>query len=171
MEQLILVSEDGKATGTAGKLAAHRGGGLLHLAFSILVFNPSGEVLLQRRAASKYHFKGLWSNTCCGHPRPGETVIGAGQRRLGEELGLTLSLQHVNQLIYAADDPASGLSEREYLHILRGRVPEDRPGLVPDPNEVSEWKWESLPALREERVLWPERYTPWLPLVLDSFQA
>ena len=119
LEQVTLVDGDDNAIGPCGKLLAHRDG-KLHRAFSILITNPDGELLMQRRAAGKYHFAGLWSNACCGHPRPGESTIDAAGRRLGEEFGFTASLETVGTLLYRVEDPVSGLIENEYLHVLHG---------------------------------------------------
>ena len=92
MEEVILVDEEGREIGSAEKLEAHRNGGRLHLAFSIVLFNRNGETLLQRRSKRKYHFGGLWTNACCGHPRPGEVLAEAARRRLREELGVGTEL-------------------------------------------------------------------------------
>ena len=171
MEQLVLVDRDGQEIGTAEKMAAHQGAGRLHLAFSILVFNQRGEVLLQRRADCKYHFAGLWSNTCCGHPRPGEGVLEAGERRLKEEFGLQLRLHRSGQLIYEANDASSGLMEHEYLHVLWGRYPENAGEPQPDPAEIGAWEWRELEELQRVLKLSPERYAPWLPLVLSDLSS
>src|SRR3989338_5068869 len=98
-ESVVLVDESDKPVGQAEKLEAHRLG-LLHRAFSVFVFDPQGELLLQQRAASKYHAAGLWANTCCGHPRPGEDLVAAAHRRLREELGLSCRLSRAGQLTY-----------------------------------------------------------------------
>lgn len=116
-EQVIAVDAQDQPLGVAGKLAAHQDG-QLHRAFSILVFNTQGELLLQRRAASKYHFANYWSNTCCGHPRPGETTPAAAGRRLKEEFGIRVPLSERAEFVYRAEDQASGLIEHEYLHVF-----------------------------------------------------
>ena len=101
LESVTLVDAENNVVGSCGKLAAHRDG-QLHRAFSILITNPHDELLLQRRAAQKYHFASRWSNTCCGHPRPGESTPGAAQRRLAEEFGFSAPLTQVAELSYRA---------------------------------------------------------------------
>jgi isopentenyl-diphosphate delta-isomerase len=145
------------------KLAAHRPPGRLHLAFSIFVFDASDRLLLQRRADTKHHFRGQWSNTCCSHPHPGEDPVDAGRRRLGEEMGFAVALRGAGSFTYEADDPDSGLVEREVDHVLVGRfngVP------APDPAEVGAWRWETIRRLRAELREHPENYTPWLAAAL-----
>jgi isopentenyl-diphosphate Delta-isomerase len=168
MEQVILVNERDEEIGVEEKLRAHQNGGQLHRAFSIFLFNEAGELLMQRRAAGKYHFGGLWSNTCCGHPRPGESVADAALRRLGEEFGISAPLAVRTTLIYGADDPASGLSEREFLHIFSGRFDGE-----PEPNraEVGHWRWLSLKKVRAELADTPMRFTPWFPLALAALDG
>ena len=112
-EEVVLVDEHARETGSTGKLAAHEAGGRLHRAFSVFVFDSGGRLLLQRRAEGKYHFGGLWTNTCCGHPRPGEPVEDAAARRLREEMGISPALTRITGFVYEAFDPESGLTERE----------------------------------------------------------
>jgi len=165
VEEVILVDDHDNAVGTAEKVRAHQDGGRLHRAFSVFVSNRRGELLLQRRAAGKYHFGGLWSNTCCGHPRPGEEVAAAARRRLGEEFGFTTDLGQVAEFTYKAHDPASGLTEHEYLHVFAGRfdgIP------APDPSEIEDWRWADRAGVESELADAPERYTPWFPLALRS---
>lgn len=163
LERVILVDEKDRPLGDGDKLDVHRQGDL-HRAFSIFVFNARGEVLLQRRAHSKYHFAGYWSNSCCGHPRPGEPTARAAQRRLGEELGFHAPLSEQIQLIYRAEDPETGLIEHEYLHVFRGRYV-DAPR--PDPNEVGAWRWMSVPAVQRSVARFPALFTPWFRLLAD----
>lgn len=162
-EEVICVDRRDQVRGSAGKLEAHREG-LLHRAFSVFVFNESGELLLQRRADCKYHFAGLWSNTCCGHPRPGEATGSAAVRRLEEELGFSTPLREFLDLIYRAEDSVSGLVEYEYLHVFRGTC---SVGPTPNPDEVSAWRWMSITdvgrSLRED----PKSYTPWFSLLFQ----
>lgn len=160
-ERVIRVDRQDRPKGFAGKLDAHREG-WLHRAFSILVFNGEGELFLQRRAGCKYHFAGLWSNTCCGHPRPGESTSQAAARRLNEELGFSVPLKEFHRLVYRADDPVTGLVEYEYLHVFRG-VFNGQPS--PDPLEVGAWVWESVPSLRQDLRRNPEAFTPWFTLL------
>jgi isopentenyl-diphosphate delta-isomerase len=132
-EQLILVDEANRATGSAGKTAVHRDG-LLHRAFSIFLVDDRGRIVLQKRSPSKYHSGGLWANSCCGHPRPGERTIYAARRRLGEELGVTaaLSFGFFSRYWTALDN---GMHENEFVHVYFGRL-ESEPR--PDPAEVAD---------------------------------
>ncbi len=164
-EHVILVDEADHEIGHAEKLAVHEHGGRLHRAFSIFVFDHSNRLLLQKRADCKYHFAGLWSNTCCGHPRPDETVLSAAARRLREEFGFTVSLNRAAQLVYRAEDPASGLTEHEYLHVLSARF-DAAP--CPDPNEISDHKWATLDEIHRELNATPDRFTPWFPIALAA---
>lgn len=160
-ERVVLVDQDDRELGTESKIVAHQGGGALHRAFSVFVFDASGRVMLQQRAQSKYHFGGLWSNTCCGHPRPGERVEDAGSRRLGEEMGFHVSVERVGSFLYEARDGASGLTERELDHVLIGRSDADP---IPNPHEADGWRWISPDALDAELAAHPERFTPWFGL-------
>ena len=159
-QEVVLVDDDGHEVGRSGKLAAHAPPGQLHRAVSVFVFSPAGELLLQRRAPVKYHFAGRWSNTCCGHPRPGETVVGAGRRRLADELGMDCELVEVATFRYEAHDEASGLVERELDHLLVG-VAEAVPD--PRPDEVDAVRWVEPSALVAAVADDPSAYTPWLP--------
>ncbi|MBK5943935.1 isopentenyl-diphosphate delta-isomerase [Halorhodospira halophila] len=159
MEHVVIVDPEGQRVGTEEKIRAHADGGTLHLAFCVLVFSPRGHLLLQRRADSKYHFSGLWSNSCCGHPRPGEGVTEAAERRLGEEFGFTTRLQPVAQFTYHAEDPHTGLAEHEYAHVLIGRALDDQP--APDPAEIGAWAWAAPLRIQADTEQHPRRYTPW----------
>ena len=127
-----------RRAGVCSKLAAHENGGRLHRAFSVFIFDPAGRMLLQRRSADKYHFGGLWTNACCGHPRPGEDVSEAASRRLFEEMGIVPELTRATSFVYEAFDPQSGLTEREYDHVFHGRY-DGEP--EPDPDEADGWTW------------------------------
>jgi isopentenyl-diphosphate delta-isomerase len=162
LERVILVDQEDRPRGAGDKLPVHVTGEL-HRAFSILIFNARGELLLQQRADRKYHFAGRWSNTCCGHPRPGEGTARAALRRLGEELGFQAPLSEQCRLVYRAEDPASGLIEHEYLHVYRGRfVGEPRPNA----DEVGAWRWMGLPAIRRAMMRRPTTFTPWFGLLM-----
>lgn len=162
LERVILVDAQDRPTGEGEKLDVHREG-QLHRAFSILIFNARGQLLLQRRAEGKYHFAGYWSNSCCGHPRPGESTYRAALRRLGEELGFQAPLTEDQQLVYRARDPVSGLTEHEYLHVFRGCfVGEPRP----DPGEVGAWRWMSVQGVRRALARRPQLFTPWFALLV-----
>ena len=127
-EMVVLIDPNDREIGQMGKLEAHRTG-RLHRAFSVFIFNAQGELLLQQRAANKYHSASLWTNTCCGHPRPGEALVAAGERRLEEEMGLHVPLRPAFHFTYAAK-LEDGLTEHELDHVLIGRSDRDpRPGL------------------------------------------
>jgi isopentenyl-diphosphate Delta-isomerase len=160
-ERVILVDHADTAIGTAPKLAAHRHG-LLHRALSVFVLDADGRLLIQRRAAGKYHSAGLWANTCCSHPRPGETTVDAAHRRLREEMGFDCDLDPVGAFEYRADVGA-GLIEHEYDHLFMGRwggTPR------PDAQEVAGWRW----AHPDELFTWirarPADFAAWFPLAL-----
>jgi isopentenyl-diphosphate delta-isomerase len=162
MERVTLVDADDQSIGSCGKIEAHQDG-KLHRAFSILITNPDGDFLLQRRAACKYHFAGRWSNACCGHPRPGEETLPAASRRLAEELSVVVSLEPIVELRYRAVDPASGLIEHEYLHVLWGQCSD-----VPRPNqdEVDAFQWMRPDELERALADHPGRFTPWFGLLV-----
>ena len=163
-EQVILVNEKDEPIGLMGKMEAHEKG-LLHRAFSVFVFNSKQEVLLQQRAACKYHSPNLWTNTCCSHPRAGETNQQAGERRLQEEMGLQVPLQEVFSFIYKAPFD-NGLTEHEYDHVLVG-YSDAQPQI--NPEEVASWKWLSLEAIKEDILQAPERYTAWFKIIFEEF--
>lgn len=155
-DPVVLVDEEDVPVGTADKLDAHLRG-LRHRAISALVHNSAGEFLLQRRAAAKYHSGGLWTNACCSHPLPGEPVADAAKRRLAEEMGVHCPLKPLFRFSYRADVPG-GLIEDEVVHVFGGK--HDGP-VVPDPNEVGEWKWIALDDLKSDMRARPEAYTVW----------
>jgi isopentenyl-diphosphate delta-isomerase len=164
-----LVDESGAAVGSCSVAEAHAAPGRSHRAFSVLLRDEAGRLLLQRRAAVKTRFAGRWSNTCCGHPGPGEDVAAAAARRLTAEMGLTpeqtTPLAEAGVLPYRAADPASGLVEREWDHVLVATLTGGGP--VPDPAEVSEYAWLSPAEVRAGIAARPGDYSPWLPGVLD----
>lgn len=159
MESVILVDEQDRETGTMEKLRAHELG-LLHRAFSVFLLNDRGEMLLQQRAEGKYHSPGLWSNTCCSHPRPGESVAAAAVRRLQEEMGLACPLHPLHAFVYRAEF-SNGLTEHEYDHVFVGRCNAEP---VLNPEEVQAWRYISLDELDAELRDAPERYSVWLAL-------
>lgn len=167
-DDIILVDEQDNPVGHCPKLKAHQNGGRLHRAFSIFIFNARGELLLQRRAAGKYHFGGLWTNACCSHPRRGQTILDAARQRLREELGFETELTETFSFTYRATDPASGLTEHELDHVLIGRfdgLPE------PNPDEVAEWKWVTPAKLLADLNLHSNAFTPWFKLVVERVLA
>lgn len=154
-----LVATDGTPLGPLDVAEAHRAPGRLHRAFSVFWADDAGRLLLQRRAERKSRFPGLWSNTCCSHPAPGDDVRASAAERLADELGLhDARLEERGVFTYQAEDTVSGYVEREYDHVLfgRGGAPPDV-----DPAEVSEWRWVEPDALREELASDPETFTPW----------
>ena len=155
-ERVVLVDEQDRELGTAPKLQAHRDGAL-HRAVSVFLFNSKGEVLLQRRADSKYHSGGLWSNACCSHPRSGESPEVAASRRLEEEMGISVPLDFAFHFTYRCSFPG-GLSEHEYDHVFVGRTDADP---LPDSREVSGWRWEPVDDVAAELTSSPERFTAW----------
>lgn len=165
-----LVDQTGAAAGSCSVAEAHTAPGRTHRAFSVLLRDEAGRVLLQRRARVKTRFAGRWSNTCCGHPGPGEDVAAAAARRLTAEMGLTpehtTRLTEAGVLAYQASDPASGLVEREWDHVLVATLTGGAP--APDPAEVSEYAWVSPAAVLAGILSNPGNYTPWLPGVLDT---
>lgn len=138
---------------------------LLHRAFSVFVFNSSGKLLLQQRALSKYHSGGLWTNTCCSHPRPGEQTIDAAHRRLQEEMGFDCQLQQKFYFIYKAPFE-NGLTEHELDFIYTGTF-DGEPEINPD--EVQQYKWISITDLNNDIRLHPERYTAWFNIILKEY--
>lgn len=164
-----LVDDQGNAAGSLPVAAAHTAPGQLHRAFSVLLFDDTGRVLLQQRAAVKTRFPLLWTNTCCGHPLPGQDVAEAAGVRLGEELGLSADLTEVGRFTYQASDPATGRVEYEFDHVLIGQVE----GIAPEPNpdEVAEIEWVDPERLAAEVAENPDRYTPWLAGVLAAVAA
>ncbi|MBI4546205.1 MAG: isopentenyl-diphosphate Delta-isomerase [Gemmatimonadetes bacterium] len=166
-ERVVLVDENDLEVGTAGKLAAHREPPRLHRAFSVFVFNTAGELLLQRRAAAKYHSAGLWSNTCCGHPRPGEDTLAAAHRRLEQEMGFDCELRAAFRFTYRAE-LGQGVAEHEFDHVFLGRF-DGKP--APDPLEADGWRWAAPEVLRQDVARRPEAYTVWFRIALERLCA
>jgi isopentenyl-diphosphate Delta-isomerase len=167
MEEVILVDEHDNAVGTCEKLAAHQDGGKLHRAFSVFIFHPDGRLMLQQRALEKYHFGGLWTNTCCSHPRPGEATIDAATRRLQEEMGFVVDLIEKTAFTYRAEDVNTNLIEHEIDHVFVG-VFDSKPILNPD--EVRDWRWVTIADLERDLVQNPAQFTPWFPIALRALQ-
>ncbi|HSW68770.1 MAG TPA: isopentenyl-diphosphate Delta-isomerase [Gammaproteobacteria bacterium] len=156
-EHVILVDQDDNTLGVAEKLSAHEQG-LCHRAFSVFIYRK-GELLLQQRAMKKYHSPGLWTNTCCSHPRPGEDILQAGERRLQEEMGIRTELKWVGKFHYVASFE-NGLIENEVDHVLVGSLKEEV--FQVNDEEVQAYRWISLEDLDREINTFPERFTPWL---------
>ncbi|MGW1277748.1 isopentenyl-diphosphate Delta-isomerase [Streptomyces tsukubensis] len=161
---LELVDEHGTTIGTAEKLAAHQPPGQLHRAFSVFLFDERGRLLIQRRALGKYHSPGVWSNTCCGHPYPGEAPFAAAARRTYEELGVSPSLlAEAGTVRYNHPDPDSGLVEQEYNHLFVGMV---QGPVAPDPEEIGETVFVTPAELAERHAAAP--FSAWFMTVLDA---
>jgi isopentenyl-diphosphate delta-isomerase len=165
--QLVeLVDDTGAPVGRSTVDEAHRAPGQLHRAFSVLLLDPDGRLLLQQRAAVKTRFPLRWANACCGHPSPGTTVASAAGARLTEELGVApMLLGEIGVYLYRATDPSTGRVEHEYDHVLIGRVAPDLP-TAPDPAEVAATRWVPVPELLADLRAHPDAYAPWLAGVL-----
>jgi isopentenyl-diphosphate Delta-isomerase len=162
---VILVDINDQETGTMEKMEAHRKA-LLHRAISVFITNSKGEWLLQRRALDKYHSKGLWTNTCCSHPFPGETVMEAALRRLQEEMGMECPLQHLFSFIYKKKLDTE-LTEHELDHVDHGIT--DKTPAIND-KEVMEWKYISFTDLLTDIKLYPGKYTAWFRKIFERVQ-
>lgn len=163
-EKVILVNENDEQIGLMSKLEAHKKA-VLHRAFSVFVLNKKGELMLQQRAAHKYHSPMLWTNTCCSHQREGESNLVAGKRRLFEEMGFTCDLKEVFSFIYKAPFD-NGLTEHELDHVMVGEYEND-----PEINkeEVHAFKWMTLEKVHEDIQLHPEIYTEWFKIIFEKF--
>ena len=164
MEKVILVDENDNVTGIEEKIKAHKDG-KLHRAFSIFVFNIKGELLLQKRAKEKYHSGGLWSNTCCGHPRPNESLEGAAHRRLKEEMGFECALVHLKSAGFIYKVKVNDLFEYEYDHIFVGKFNQDP---LPNPQEVESYQWTDQKELKKDILANPDKYTYWFKASLKN---
>ncbi|GEM_PF-15273 len=162
-EKVILVDSQDRPLGLMPKMEAHRRG-LLHRAFSVFVFNSRGQLLLQQRAAGKYHSPGLWTNTVCSHQRDGENSVKAGRRRLHEEMGFTTDLREIFSFVYRAEFD-NGLTEHEFDHVLIGRF-DGTPR--PDPSEVGGYRWVYLSDLLKDLHEHPENYTAWFRIIFEK---
>jgi isopentenyl-diphosphate Delta-isomerase len=166
-----LVDADGRAIGSATVTLAHTAPGLLHRAFSVLLVDPDGRLLVQQRSAAKTRFALRWANACCGHPAPGESVAVAATRRLGEELGVReVPLTPLGVYRYQASDRATGLVEHEYDHVLLGRVASGV-RLEPDPAEVAALRWLHPAQVRDHLAGSVDSYAPWLAGVLSVWES
>ncbi|MBI3519852.1 MAG: isopentenyl-diphosphate Delta-isomerase [Bacteroidetes bacterium] len=162
-EYVILVDEQDNDIGVMEKMEAHQQG-LLHRAFSVFIFNDKEELLLQQRALSKYHSGGLWTNTCCSHPRPNETIKDAANRRLFEEMGMSCELQIKTNFIYKTPFE-NGLTEHELDYVLIGHT---NTNPVINKEEVESYQWLSIDAIKKEIALHPDRYTSWFKIALEK---
>lgn len=162
MEQVILVDPQDREIGAMEKMEAHKKG-VLHRAFSILLFNSKGEMLLQKRAGSKYHSPGLWTNTCCSHPKPGESMRDATARKLMQEMGIASYTAFRFKFMYRAELEA-GLVEHEIDHVFTGTF-DGMP--VINKQEVEDWKFTPVGELKQDISTNPDRYTFWFRKILD----
>jgi isopentenyl-diphosphate delta-isomerase len=162
-EEVILVNELDVPVGKMEKLEAHQKG-VLHRAFSVFIFNSKGDLLLQRRALTKYHSAGLWTNTCCSHPRPGEDTEMAANRRLKEEMGMEARLDYKTNFIYKTEFD-NALTEHEFDHIFFGTT--DREPAI-NTEEVAEFKWVSVENIKKQIASHPDEFTSWFKIAVKK---
>ena len=163
-EELILVDSDDVELGYASKADCHDGDGILHRAFSIFLFDHSGKLLLQQRSGSKRLWAGYWSNTCCSHPRRGESLEAATRRRLHDELDVVASLEFFYKFPYHAKFGSVG-AEHELCHVFLGRL---RGTVRPNSEEIADVRFIGASDLTAELKAEGERYTPWLKLAWQA---
>jgi isopentenyl-diphosphate delta-isomerase len=166
MEFVVLVDEQDNPIGKMEKQQAHIEG-LLHRAFSIFIFNSEKKLLLQKRASSKYHCGGLWTNSCCSHPRENENIQDAANRRLAEEMGMQCSLKPIFTFIYRAEFD-NGLIEHEFDHVFFGES-DQNPKI--NPEEVETYRYIAMENLQQEVKEFPENFTPWFIIALERVLA
>ena len=166
MEFVVLVDEQDNPIGKMEKQQAHIEG-LLHRAFSIFIFNSEKKLLLQKRASSKYHCGGLWTNSCCSHPRENENIQDAANRRLAEEMGMQCSLKPIFTFMYRAEFD-NGLIEHEFDHVFFGES-DQNPKI--NPEEVETYRYIAMENLQQEVKEFPENFTPWFIIALDRVLA
>lgn len=164
-EEVILVNEQDEQVGIMEKMEAHKKG-LLHRAFSIFIFNEKGEMLLQQRAATKYHSGGKWSNACCSHPRPGEELLDAAKRRLKEELGFETGLKKIFEFTYKVEFE-NGLAENEVDHVFVGQ---HQAQINLNPDEVQDYCFKSLAEIKQSFQIKPGSYTEWFILAFPKIE-
>lgn len=163
--KVVLVDRMDNALGTMGKLEAHEVGAL-HRAFSIFIFNSEGELMIHQRALSKYHSPGLWTNTCCSHPRLDEDVLANAHQRLQEEMGFDCKLEKAFNFIYRSD-VGQGLTEHEFDHVFVGYF-DGEPAINKD--EVEDWKFMDMRSLRDDIDHHPENYTEWFKIAFEKVE-
>ena len=163
-EYVILVDTADRELGTMEKMEAHKKA-TLHRAFSVFIFNDRGELMLQQRAAHKYHSPLLWTNTCCSHQRLGESNVEAGKRRLREEMGFEVDLDEKFHFVYKAEFD-NGLTEHELDHVMVGYY-NGEPTI--NPEEVASWKWIDMEVLQQDMKDHPQQYTAWFKIIFDRF--
>ncbi|MEO5891624.1 MAG: isopentenyl-diphosphate Delta-isomerase [Ferruginibacter sp.] len=163
---VILVDELDQPIGTMEKMEVHQKA-LLHRAFSIFIFNAKGEMLLQKRAANKYHSAGLWTNACCSHPRPGADILQAAKERLQEEMGFSTSLKKAFDFIYKAPYD-NGLTEYEFDHVFVGNYAGE---IKPNPDEVADYCFKTLAEIKESLQLHAHKYTAWFKIAFPKLEV
>jgi len=163
---VILVDESDQPIGTMEKMEVHQKA-LLHRAFSVFIFNNKGEMLLQKRAAEKYHSPGLWTNACCSHPQPSVETIPAATKRLQEEMGFTTTLEKVFDFVYKASFD-NGLTEYEFDHVLVGNY---EGKIIPNPEEVADYCYLSLPEINKMLLSDPDTYTSWFKIAFPKLET
>ncbi len=163
MEQVILVDKNDITTGAMEKMEAHQKAAL-HRAFSVFIFNSKGDMLLQQRAPDKYHSGGLWTNSCCSHPRPGEDTGRAASRRLREEMGFEAPLEKVFDFVYKANFE-NGLVEHEFDHVFVGRYDGS---INPDSNEVHNYAYRPMKNIEVLLQTKPELFTAWFRIAFPK---
>ena len=165
VQHVILVNEKDIATGTMEKMEAHKKG-LLHRAFSVFIFNSKGEMLLQQRALNKYHSGGLWTNSCCSHPKPDEDILMAAQKRLQEEMGFTTRLEKIFDFMYRVDFN-NGLTEYEFDHVFAGEYEGE---IGHNKDEVMDYCYKSLRDVRHSLQEHPQKFSKWLQLAFPKIE-
>lgn len=165
MESIILVNKKDRIIGYETKEKCHKGNGILHRAFSILIFNKNGKVLIQKRSKLKKLWPLFWSDTCASHPRKGENHINSGKRRLKEEMGFTCNVNPIGKFFYKINYKKIG-SENEICTILIGKY---NGKVKPNKKEVADYKWINLDQLKKEVRKSPNKYVPWLKIALKKF--
>jgi isopentenyl-diphosphate delta-isomerase len=166
VEQVILVDSDDREVGVMEKMEAHKQA-VLHRAFSVFLFNSQGKMLLQQRALTKYHSAGLWTNTCCSHPRPGESVENAASRRLFEEMGIAASISKAFDFIYKAELPDE-LTEYEFDHVFVGIYDAD---VHPNHLEVANFVYQTIEEVTANLQSYPDKYTVWFKIAFPRVVA
>lgn len=165
-QQLVLVNEKDEPVGVMNKMEVHQKG-ILHRAFSVFIFNRKGEMLLQQRAANKYHSANLWTNACCSHPSPGEETIDAAKRRLQEEMGFSTTLHEVFSFLYKADFD-NGLTEYEFDHVLTG---EYEGPIHLNKEEAKDHCFKSMLQIKQSLTTHPEKYTAWFRIAFPRIES
>ena len=163
MEQVVLVNDKDEELGVMEKMEAHEKA-LLHRAFSVFVFNQKGELLLQQRALNKYHSGGLWTNTCCSHPRPNENIAAAASRRLQEEMGFETTLEKIFDFIYQAGFD-NGLTEHEFDHVFIGYYDGE---IKANPKEVNDYVFRSMESIQQSLVAQEGLFTAWFEIIFPK---